>query len=156
MSRPSLGSQLAVIGEYFYAGISVLFVLHKTGLLVPVVLTLAVVGLVVAFGLSLKNRRDSTESQETPSRKRRSRALVPGFSAARGGIGLRCPYCHDDLARHDERQSCLHCKTAYHADCARELKGCATLGCGEAKHPVDPRPSSRVSGQITVRERAFA
>ena len=43
----------------------------------------------------------------------------------------QCPYCHGGLGAEHTR-ACGTCGTAYHAECALELRTCAVLGCGRA------------------------
>ncbi|MDC3378957.1 hypothetical protein OAX78_01580 [Planctomycetota bacterium] len=51
-------------------------------------------------------------------------ALSPRAQAA----SLRCPLCLDDLQAL-VAEVCAGCGTAHHTVCARELGGCAVLGC---------------------------
>lgn len=56
-----------------------------------------------------------------------------------GRRGGRCPLCHDLLdAGSEELFGCPACETRYHHACARELGGCATLGCASAGVPPPP------------------
>jgi hypothetical protein len=41
---------------------------------------------------------------------------------------MRCALCHVDVGPH-ETERCGRCGTRVHAECARELRGCPTLGC---------------------------
>lgn len=50
---------------------------------------------------------------------------------------LRCPYCHDALGR-EALLACECCATTFHADCARGLERCTTLGCGGSSELASP------------------
>ncbi len=48
----------------------------------------------------------------------------------------QCPYCHGSLGE-DAVVECGGCATTYHADCAREVRSCATLGCRAPLVPAE-------------------
>lgn len=57
---------------------------------------------------------------------------------------LRCAYCHAGLSA--APLLCRGCGAAYHAPCADELNGCASLGCSRAPGEDERRSRDRVGG----------
>jgi hypothetical protein len=61
----------------------------------------------------------------------------------------RCPFCHGAIEpRSTTLWECPGCETPHHRDCARENKGCTTLGCRRAFEGqgviAPPRPGRRL------------
>ncbi|MGE0707680.1 MAG: hypothetical protein AB7N76_08435 [Planctomycetota bacterium] len=67
----------------------------------------------------------------------------------------RCPLCQNSLAASGERYRCPGCATEFHAECARELGGCSTLGCSrKGEHPARGAARERTpSGRLVGSER---
>ena len=87
------------------------------------------------FGAS----EEEESSPDPSSSTRRPRGVPVGFAATLEGQGQRCPYCHDDTE--GALLACETCHTAFHAECARELRRCTTVGCGGSSElPPSERP----------------
>ncbi len=54
---------------------------------------------------------------------------------------MRCALCHIDVGPR-ETERCAGCGTRVHAECARELRGCPTLGCALEVSSGRPKGSS--------------
>lgn len=54
---------------------------------------------------------------------------------------MRCALCHVDVGPR-ETERCAGCGTRTHAECARELRGCPTLGCAREVSAGRPKGSS--------------
>ena len=67
------------------------------------------------------------------------------ISVKRRSRETSCPYCRDELDMKTSMSSCSSCQTSYHAECWRELAGCAILGCA-ARVATDRRAVPRESG----------
>lgn len=61
----------------------------------------------------------------------------------------RCPLCLADLPSDAPIHTCGGCGTAVHAACFRELSGCATRGCDEAR-PDRPAPAVVAREPVTA------
>ena len=126
--------------------------------LIALLLTLACEGLERFFAWVNKSGQEPPASSE-PAPRRRAGAPA-GFGPTLRGHGQRCPYCHDDLG--GALMACEGCGTALHAECARELRRCTTIGCGgQSELPADARsfelhlrPRSGARVQVQARRRS--
>lgn len=58
----------------------------------------------------------------------------------------RCAACHTRIEAGDAAEECPDCRHLYHADCWRELGGCATFGCARAVTGEKPPAPAMVGG----------
>lgn len=57
------------------------------------------------------------------------------FMRRRNSETPTCPYCKSDIRRGELLSVCAVCGTKHHAECARELTRCSTMGCA-GKLPI--------------------
>jgi len=88
-----------------------------------------------------RSTRVHSHEMERLQARLESAPLPRGFrvAALTAGASLRCPYCHDDLGT-EALLACECCATTFHAECARDLERCTTLGCGGSADLATPGP----------------
>ncbi len=58
----------------------------------------------------------------------------------------RCTICHTLIRAEDATQTCAECSQTYHAECWRDLGGCATYGCTRAAEAQKPELPTQFTG----------
>lgn len=89
-----------------------------------------------AWALEVKTHVAELRRTERQRRALNVEALPP--------VGLRCPYCHEDVELGKTGvEECVACGTRAHADCTREHGGCAVFGCAQAAPAATGAPAAR-------------
>lgn len=119
--------------------------LGLTALVVTALGLLAGPGLATSLGLLLLGGlilRDQARTDDPPHGQRPLPAALTWLRPARVRGALRCAYCHAGVSA--APLLCRGCGAAYHAPCADELNGCASLGCSRAPGEDERRSRDRV------------
>lgn len=100
-----------------------------------------IVGLWLVDSLALRSTRLWRRTRLSPS--------LAWLRLGRAQPGLRCAFCHAGLA--GAPLLCRGCGAAYHAPCADELRGCASLGCASSRQGGRAQPQPGSKGKVTLR-----